>query len=222
MNDDPGMGECPSRRRVLIGASAWTAVAVLADFAATMPRAMAGGTAEEIGEAFTADHVRKLAEDLATREFAKPRVELPEPFNALTAEQYRDIRFRSEASVWRGQGLDYEVQLLPLGWLYETPVEIWIVEGGKARNLKADSASFAIGPSIEKAPDTAPFAFSVFASRAPSTRRVRSMSSSRFRARATSRPSAAASSTAFRRAASPSTRRARVARSFQSFAPSGS
>ena len=45
--------------------------------------------------------------------------------------------------------------------LFETPVEIWVVEGGNARVLRADSASFSIGPSIEKAPDAAPFAFSV-------------------------------------------------------------
>jgi glucans biosynthesis protein len=80
----------------------------------------------------------------------------------LTAEQYRDIRFRPEATIWRGDDLGYEVQLMALGWLYETPVEIWIVEGGKAHILKADNTNFAIGPSIEKAPDTAPFAFSGF------------------------------------------------------------
>lgn len=114
------------------------------------------------GETFAADHVRKLAQELAARDFAKPRIDLPEPFNALNAQQYRDIRFRPEASVWRGEGLGYEVQLLPLGWLYDTPVEIWVVEGGNARLLRADSASFSIGPSIEKAPDAAPFSFSGF------------------------------------------------------------
>ena len=158
------MGGGPNRRRVLIGASAWATVAALAGHVAQLSPAVAGGGTVEAGagDAFAADHVRKLAEDLATREFVKPRVEVPEPFNALTSEQYRDIRFKPEASVWRGQNLDYEVQLLPLGWLYDIPVEIWMVEAGKARNLKADSASFAIGPSIPNPVDAAPFAFSGF------------------------------------------------------------
>ena len=30
-------------------------------------------------ESFASDHVRKLAEEMAAREFAKPRVEMPEP-----------------------------------------------------------------------------------------------------------------------------------------------
>ncbi|HML43116.1 MULTISPECIES: glucan biosynthesis protein [Hyphomicrobium] len=162
MSDDPGMGSGPNRRRVLIGAGATAVVAALAEHVLGLSPAFAGAAADQTNESFAADHVRKLAEELSAREFVKPRLELPEPFNALTAEQYRDIRFRSEASVWRGENLDYEVQLLALGWLYETPVEVWIVEGGKARSLKADSASFAIGPSIEKAPDAAPFGFSGF------------------------------------------------------------
>jgi glucans biosynthesis protein len=103
-----------------------------------------------------------LAQDLASREYSKPRIEVPEPFNALTPAQYRDIRFRPEASIWRNDHLDYEIQLLPLGWLYDVPVQIWLVEGGKARSLKADNALFSIGPSIEKAPEQAPFGFSGF------------------------------------------------------------
>jgi glucans biosynthesis protein len=161
MSDDPGLGRGPDRRGVLAGAGA-CALAALAAQVLRVADAAAQSAEPQAGETFAADHVRKLAQELAARDFAKPRVDLPEPFNALTAEQYRDIRFRPEAAVWRGEGLGYEVQLLAMGWLYETPVEIWIVEGGNARLLRADSASFSIGPSIEKAPDAAPFAFSGF------------------------------------------------------------
>ncbi|WP_428299092.1 glucan biosynthesis protein [Hyphomicrobium sp.] len=157
------MGGGPNRRRILAGAGA---CALLAAFAEEMLAASSAAAQEApappVDETFAADHVRKLAEELAAREFVKPRVELPEPFNALTAEQYRDIRFRPESSVWRGEGLGYEVALLPVGWLYDIPVDIWIVEQGKARSLKADSANFAIGPSIQNAPAAAPFAFSGF------------------------------------------------------------
>lgn len=216
------MGSGPNRRRVLIGAGATAVVAALAEHVLGLSPAFAGAAADQTNESFAADHVRKLAEELSAREFVKPRLELPEPFNALTAEQYRDIRFRSEASVWRGENLDYEVQLLALGWLYETPVEVWIVEGGKARSLKADSASFAIGPSIEKAPDAAPFGFSGFRVSGTLTGPMRSTSSSRFKAQAISRPSAAASSTACPHAALRSTRHAPAGKSSRFSAHSGS
>ena len=156
------MGAGPNRRRVLIGAGACAAIAALADRALLASAAMAQEPQPPAGESFAADHVRKRAEELAAREFTKPRIDVPEPFNALTAAQYRDIRFRPEASVWRGENLGYELQPLPMGWIYDAPVEIWIVEAGQARSLRADGASFAIGGSIEKAPDAAPFAFSGF------------------------------------------------------------
>lgn len=162
MSEDPGWGVSPDRRRVLIGGAAWSGLAALAESVLAVAPARADDTPAADAQSFAEDHVRKLAEELAARDFVKPHVDVPEPFNALTAEQYRDIRFRPEATIWRGDNLDYEVQLLPLGWIYDAPVEIWIVEGGKARGLKADSSNFAIGPSIEKAPNTAPFAFSGF------------------------------------------------------------
>lgn len=146
-----------------MGAGACATLAALANHALGVSAARAGGAQDAAaGASFAADHVRKLAQELAARDFVKPRIDIAEPFNALTAEQYRDIRFRTEAAVWRGENLGYEVQLMAMGWLYETPVEIWIVEGGTARSLRADSASFSIGPSIEKAPDAAPFGFSGF------------------------------------------------------------
>ncbi|MBA4174428.1 MAG: glucan biosynthesis protein D, partial [Hyphomicrobium sp.] len=109
---------------------------------------------------FAPDTVRKLAEKLASRPFVKPVIEVPEPFNKLTYDQYRDIRFRVEQSLWRQERLDFEIQMFPMGFLYNTPVDIWSVEAGKARQLKADGRLFGLGPLIAKGPDAAPFAFS--------------------------------------------------------------
>jgi len=160
MSDAIDMGPGPTRRRVLMGAAAWSTVAAVVDAALLLRPARAGDTAA--GEPFVADHVKTLAKELAASEFVKPHVDVPEPFNALTVDQYRDIRFRPEASIWRSDRIDYEVQLLPLGWLYDRPVQIWLVEGGKARSLKADSSLFSIGGTIERVPVEAPFGFSGF------------------------------------------------------------
>lgn len=109
---------------------------------------------------FTYDALRKLAEELAASEFVAPKVALEAPFDKLTAEQYRDVRFRPEQTIGLGEGVDCEIQLMPMGWLYDTPVEISILEGGLPRQLKADGKMFAFGPMIESAPEAAPYGFS--------------------------------------------------------------
>lgn len=131
---------------------------------------MAQTTPADVVEPFAPDNVKKLAEQLATGPFTKPKSELPEPFNKLTYEQYRDIRFRQEQSIWRGEKLDYELQLFAMGYLYDIPVELWIVDGGKARQLRADGTLFSIGPQIGDAPQAAPHGFSGFRVHGPINR----------------------------------------------------
>lgn len=121
-------------------------------------------------EPFAAKDVLKLAEDLAAKDYVRPVVDVPEPFNALTAEQYRGIRFRSEQALWQSERLGVEVHMLPRGWIYDTPVDIRVVEDGQARTLVADSRMFAFGPSIEVAPEAAPYAFSGFRLAGPLSR----------------------------------------------------
>lgn len=134
--------------------------------------AAAAQTNPEVTEKFVGyEHVKALAERLSQSPFVKPKVDLPEPFNNLSAEQYRDIRFRPEQAVWRGERLDYEIQPFPMGWLYDFPVDIWIVEGDTARLMKADGRLFSLGGSLAgKAPETAPFGFSGFRIHGPLNR----------------------------------------------------
>lgn len=147
------------RRAVLMNGALLAAVAAVAKLDGVSGTAAAGGTGDP-GEPFAADTVRKLAEKLSAKAFAKPVIDVPEPFNKLTYDQYRDIRFRVEQSLWRQEKLDFEIQMFPLGFLYDVPVEIWTVDGGKARALKADGRLFALGPLIAKGPEQAPFGFS--------------------------------------------------------------
>lgn len=152
--------DAPSRRSVLGATAAAGLFALIADLLTAGP-ASADPSADGL-EAFTPDTVRNLAERLAAREFVRPHVDLPEPFNNLTPEQYRDIRFRPEQSTWRGEKLDYEIQYMPVGYIYADPVDIWIVDNGKARPLKADGTMFSTGALLGKSPEAAPYAFSGF------------------------------------------------------------
>ena len=147
-----------SRRDALACVLGWGGLAVAVQIASAFP-ALSEAPAEA-GETVAPDHVKKLAERLSAREFVKPKIEAPEPFNNLTYDQYRDIRFRAEQATWRGEKLDYELQYLPAGYLYSDPVEIWIVDGGKAKQLKADGKLFSLGALIGKGPELAPYGFS--------------------------------------------------------------
>lgn len=121
---------------------------------------------------FTADFVKGLAKSLSEKEFSKPSIELPEPFNKLSYDQYRDIRYRSDQAIWKSDKLDFELQLFPMGWLYDMPVEIWLVDQalGQVQRLVADGKLFTLGPLIGNGPETAPFGFSGFRIHAPINR----------------------------------------------------
>src|SRR5262245_15316490 len=130
-----------------------------------------GAAVNDTAETFAPDIVKKLAQSLASRPHARPKIELPEPFGKLTYDQYRDIRFRPDRTIWRGEKIDYELQLFPMGWLYDAPLDIWIVEGGRARLLKADSTLFSFGPLVGgNRLQPTPFGFSGFRLLAPVNR----------------------------------------------------
>lgn len=120
--------------------------------------------------AFNASVVQGLAQQLSTSEFASPSLTVPDPFKQLSYDQFRDVRFRTDQAIWRGDKIDFELQMLPIGWLYNTSVEIWLVDGGSARRLKADSNLFSIGPLIKDAGPGAPYGFSGFRVHGPINR----------------------------------------------------
>lgn len=161
-----------NRRMVLRDAAAWAlaggvlSLAMRADWA----RAQDAPQKENDARPFSTDDVRQIARELSERPFQRPAIELPDPFAKLTYDQYRDIRFRPEQAIWRGERLDYELQLFALGYLYDVPVEIWLVEDGAPRKLKADGTLFSIGPQIPNPPQEAPFGFSGFRVHGPINR----------------------------------------------------
>jgi glucans biosynthesis protein len=153
--------ELSTRRTVLKAGGGLVALFAVARLAGD-PQLAAAQEAAAVTEPFSAKDVLKLAETLAAKDFERPTLDVPEPFDALKAEQYREIRFRNEQALWQSERLGVEVHLLPRGWIYETPVDIRVVEDGQARRLVADSRMFTFGQSIASAPEAAPYAFSGF------------------------------------------------------------
>ena len=95
--------------------------------------------------AFSAAHVEQLAAELAKAPFAPPSTQLPEEWLNLGYDRYRDVRFRAERAIWRGQGRNFELHLLPSGWLFKQPVDIYVVDGGRAERVQPDSSIFEFG-----------------------------------------------------------------------------
>ena len=111
--------------------------------------------------------VRKRAEALSRRAFEAPSETLPAAMAAMGYDEYRDLRFRPERAIWRGEDLGFELQFFPSAYIYRSPVEIFLVENGSIRQLTADHELFDFGPQKGKVGPHVPLSFSGFRIHAP-------------------------------------------------------
>ena len=86
-------------------------------------------------ESFAPEMVREQARALAAEAFGKLDAALPEVLAELNYDQQRDIRFRRDMALWHDLGLDAEVQFFHLGYHFKTPVHIYDVADGMAREV---------------------------------------------------------------------------------------
>lgn len=96
---------------------------------------------------FTPAAVRNRARELAAQPFA-PAPAVPDALRELTYDQHRDIRYRPDAAIWRGQDLPVEVQLFHLGHVYAEPVVINLVAEGMSRHVVFSPDLFDYGPLV--------------------------------------------------------------------------
>ena len=98
--------------------------------------------------------VHRRAEALASQPFQATSNNLPDFLKSLDYDQYRDIRFRAEKSLWRAEGLPFEIQFAPLGFLFFEPVAINIVAEGESKPVEYVSDLFDYGKN--QVPDNLP------------------------------------------------------------------
>ena len=120
--------------------------------------------------AFSFETVKQQAADLAAAAYKAPAEALPKGAENLDYDQFRQIRFKRDRTIWRGEGLGFELQVLPTGWLYKVPVEINLVEDGQARALEADTGYFDLGALSGKLAPDVRMGFSGFRLMAPMNR----------------------------------------------------
>ena len=104
-------------------------------------------------EPFDAQTVPRLARALSEAAYRKPDAPLPTPFNDLSYDAYRQIRFDPRQALWRGLGLSFEAQFFHRGSIFADRVDLWEVAGGRATAIPYDASAFGFGPTAPPTTD---------------------------------------------------------------------
>ncbi len=78
-------------------------------------------------KAFSFDYVANIAETMAREDYLPAVPALPKNLRNLTAEQYKEIQWRDEKTLWRKEGLPFQVRFFHSGYLYDRRVEMFLV-----------------------------------------------------------------------------------------------
>lgn len=89
--------------------------------------------------------VYRRAEALANQPFQAVDTQVPDFLKNLDYDQYRDIRFKADKSVWRAEGLPFELQFAPLGFLFQDRVVINLVVDGDVKPVEYANDLFDFG-----------------------------------------------------------------------------
>ena len=91
------------------------------------------------------EQVQAKAAALAAKPYAKNTPELPPFLLNLDYDQYRDIRFRPDQSLWRQEGLPFQVQYFSRGSIFRDRVLINVIDGGKLLPVEFAPSMFDFG-----------------------------------------------------------------------------
>lgn len=95
--------------------------------------------------AFGLDDVAKRAEAQARVPFRPPAGEVPDWLTKISYDQWRDIRFRPDRSLWRDLKLPFQVQFFHPGLFYDRTVAVHVVDGKKAEPVPFNPSDFDYG-----------------------------------------------------------------------------
>jgi glucans biosynthesis protein len=96
-------------------------------------------------ESFDFAAVRSHAQALAQKPYQPPENKIPGFLLDLDYDAHRDIRFKPARSIWRDEGLPFQLQFFHLGLYFREPVRIHLIEGGAVRDFDFDASLFDYG-----------------------------------------------------------------------------
>lgn len=85
------------------------------------------------GTPFGPDTVARLARALAARPYIPPDTHIPAKLASIDYGDYANLHFQADKALWRAQGLPFQVQFFPRGYLYNARIDIFEVADGQAR-----------------------------------------------------------------------------------------
>jgi len=91
------------------------------------------------------DAVRRRARALAASPYRPPNRPLPPFLAGLDYDGYRKIQFRRERAIWRAEGLPFQLQMFPRGWLFRDPVDLTELDRGAERPIAFSTDLFGFG-----------------------------------------------------------------------------
>ena len=103
---------------------------------------------------------------MARRAYA-PGPPLPAHVGTWSYEDYRRIRFKVERTLWRGEGIPFEVDFFPRGARFDQLVRINVLTGGDGRVLDFDPSMYLGWPSGVRAEDQSQLGFAGLRARYP-------------------------------------------------------
>ena len=90
-------------------------------------------------------NVLRIASKLATKPYKENGNALPDALRDMSYDQYRDIRFRPDKSLWRDVDLPFEVQFFFRGFLFQKKVKINTIDQGTVTTVNYSNDLFDFG-----------------------------------------------------------------------------
>ncbi len=102
---------------------------------------------------FADDTVIEQARLLAKSPYLLPQDTVSQSYKDLDYDRYRAIRFKKSLALWSGDNLGFTAELFSAGYIYETPVRIFVVDGAQAAEISYDPGIFTYGPEVSRPPE---------------------------------------------------------------------
>ena len=90
---------------------------------------------------FSFDFLTQQMKERAGQPYKSAAIQLQGPLADLNYDRHRAIRYRPDRAVWKGVA-PFEIQAFHMGWLFNEPVHLYAVEGGRARLISVSAADF--------------------------------------------------------------------------------
>jgi len=112
-------------------------------------------------ETFSFEDVVAMAGQMAREGYLSASPALPKDLRRLNYDQLRDIRWKDERTLWRQEGLPFQVKFFhPGGEHLDRPVEIYVLPDNSGKPLRYSSEFFDFGKNVfkEKLPESVGYA----------------------------------------------------------------